>query len=94
MGPGSFFLEGCAQDLDAVLLTLRQLWSYLEDGRFIVFPVNNEGEISLGLERAKLKEKAPSIHDTISNHVKEMSDSYGCLIVANSSSLESYFPRK
>lgn len=94
MGPGSFFSEDCARDLDAVLLTLGELWPYLEDGGFVVFPVNNEGEISLGLERAKLKEKAPSIYDTISNHVKEMSDSYGCLTVADSSSLESYFPRK
>jgi hypothetical protein len=42
-----------------------------------VIPVTDEGEPSLGLERARLKELAPTIYAAICTHVKEMVASYG-----------------
>ena len=87
MTPGSFFAEDSESDLDAVLDRLGTLWKYLEDGETIVMPVNDNGEPSLGLERARLKEKAPSIYAAIENHVREMCDAYGSEKVADEGGL-------
>jgi len=77
MGRGSFFDESSARDLDDVLARIHILWDYLEEGSTLVIPTTTEGEVSLGLERARLKEVAPSIYNTITNHVQEMCNSFG-----------------
>jgi hypothetical protein len=77
MAPGSFFEEGSDSDLDAVLAALNVLWTRLENDLIVVIPVNAEGEVSLGLERAELRERAPSIYNTIANHVREMQMAHG-----------------
>lgn len=77
MTAGSFFADDSESDLDAVLRRIGELWNSLEGGRTIVIPVNEDGDPSLGLERAKLREKAPSIYATIQTHVTEMCATYG-----------------
>lgn len=77
MAPGSFFEEGDRDDLEAVLLSLEDLWKLVESGQTIVVPVNKDGEISLGLERAELRQRAPSIYETICRHINEMADVHG-----------------
>jgi hypothetical protein len=77
MTPGSFFTEGDESDLDAVLGRLQLIWNRLKDGDIIVIPVNESGEPSLGLERARLREKAPTIYAAIETHVREMCNAYG-----------------
>lgn len=77
MAPGSFFEEGSVEDLDAVLRRLSGLWTRLEADLEVVFPVTKSGEVSLGLERAELPTRAPSIYETICQHVREMCDAYG-----------------
>ncbi len=77
MAAGSFFEEGNEDDLDAVLAALSVLWTRLENDLTVVFPVNHLNEISLGLERAELKKRAPSIYDTICKHVEEMCAAHG-----------------
>lgn len=80
MSAGSFFEEGNEQDLDAVLSALGILWEKLKAGETIVFPV--KGKLcSLGLERAELMDRAPSIHDAIQRHVGEMMAAYGSEVV-------------
>lgn len=77
MARGSFFEEGSDSDLDAVLQSLSVLWTRLQSGLSVVFPVNGDGDVSLGLERAELRERAPSIYDTIVRHVHEMCAAHG-----------------
>lgn len=77
MAPGSFFVEGSDSDLDAVLKATSVLWTRLQHGLTVVFPVNGDGDVSLGLERAELRERAPSIYDTIVQHVREMCAAHG-----------------
>lgn len=77
MAPGSFFEEGNVADLDAVLGPLSILWKHLREGLSIVVPVTKAGDVSLGLERAELRTRAPSIYNTICHHVREMGDAYG-----------------
>lgn len=91
MTPGSFFREGSENDLDAVLDRIGGLWKQLEEGRSLVIPVNEEGDPSLGLERARLKERAPSIYETIRNHTKEMCDAYDSLAVEEGDALRAYY---
>lgn len=87
MASGSFFEEGNAVDLDNVLSRIEVLWGRLKDGHTIVIPINEDGEVSLGLERARLKEVAPSIYSTIVQHVEEMSNVYGVTYGKNSGDL-------
>lgn len=87
MAVGSFFEEGNASDLDFVFNALSGLWTILKGaGRLgpgtIVIPVTAEGKVSLGLERAELPQRAPSIYATIETHVSEMCDAYGVQHVA------------
>jgi hypothetical protein len=77
MSAGSFFEEGNEADLDAVLVRLGTLWTIAEDGKSIVIPVTSDGEVSLGLERAELRERAPSIYEAICRHVGEMCEAFG-----------------
>lgn len=77
MTPGSFFVEGNEADLDAVLDRIGKLWALLKLGRTIVIPVTSDGAVSLGLERAELKERAPSIYEAITRHVDEMAAAHG-----------------
>jgi hypothetical protein len=89
MSPGSFFREGNEDDLDAVLLRLKMLWDKLEDGQTVVIPINDNGDPSLGLERALLKDKAPTIYAAIQTHVGEMSKAFGCLEINDDRALRS-----
>jgi hypothetical protein len=75
--PGSFFDDASESDLDAVLASIKVLWDKLAAGETIVIPVNSAGDVSLGLERAELPQRAPSIYETIVRHVNEMGDAYG-----------------
>ncbi len=77
MSPRSFFDEKSDDDLDAVLKDIGNLWRLLKEGNTIVIPVTEDGDVSLGLERARLKDKAPSIYRAITTHVQEMVDAYG-----------------
>jgi len=77
MSPSSFFSEKSDTDLDHVLDRISDMWDDLERGCVFVIPVNEDGDVSLGLERAKLREKAPNIYAAIQTHVKEMCNSYG-----------------
>lgn len=81
MTPGSFFKEGNEDDLDAVLRQIKELWAKLGDGDTIVIPVTKEGKVSLGLERAELPSRAPTIYEAIERHVNEMCDAYGVMDV-------------
>jgi hypothetical protein len=77
MTEDSFFAAGNEADLDVVLKALSELWSMLALGDKIVIPVNAEGKISLGLERAELPKRAPLIYEAIERHVGEMIANYG-----------------
>jgi hypothetical protein len=79
MHEGSFFFEDKISDMEAVLGDLKALWNYLKLDPHVqvVIPVTSAGEISLGLERAQLKERAPSIYATIVTHIQEMAAVYG-----------------
>jgi hypothetical protein len=90
MASGAFFMEGNERDLDAVLLSLGDLWDKLEEGRTVVIPINQEGEISLGLERARLRQTAPSIYDTIKNHVNEMCVAHRWTKIENEEGLKTF----
>lgn len=87
----SFFYEGDSKALMKVLDGLKLLWLALKDGRDVIIPVTKEGEVSLGLERARLKEFAPSIYATIVKHVEEMGQSYGYEVAAEPSQIFSYY---
>jgi hypothetical protein len=91
MAEGSFFEEGNAADLNFVFDALSNLWSMLRGDAdrqplTIVIPVNAQGKVSLGLERAELPQRAPSIYATIETHVSEMCDAYGVEHVADEDS--------
>jgi hypothetical protein len=90
MASGSFFMEGNERDLDAVLVRLGELWDRLEEGRTVVIPINQEGEISLGLERARLRQTAPGIYDTLKNHVNEMCVAHGWDKIEDEKGLEAF----
>ncbi len=77
MTPRSFFDEDSDDDLDAVLKDIGAVWHLLKQGKTVVIPVTEDGDVSLGLERAKLPEKAPSIYRAITTHVEEMVNAYG-----------------
>jgi hypothetical protein len=79
MSPGSFFKDDSEADLDEVLGTLEELWRHLKSGKTIVIPVTDDGKVSLGLERAELPQRAPTIYEAICRHVGEMCDSYGAV---------------
>lgn len=90
MSPGSFFQQNNEYDLDCVLLRIKGLWEHLESGGKIVVPLNPAGEISLGLERAMLREKAPVIYDTIVRHIEEMQDTFGSVAIKDAGELRRY----
>lgn len=78
MDAGAFFEAGNVEDIEAVMRRLKTIWSFLQKGESsVVFPVTNDGSVSLGLERAELKQRAPAIYDTIVQHVHEMGEAYG-----------------
>jgi hypothetical protein len=91
MAHGAFFAEGNESDLDAVLFWIGQLWDRLEQGYTVVIPINQVGEISLGLERARLREVAPSVYDTIKNHVNEMCAAQGWIKIKDQEALEAHY---
>lgn len=90
MSPGSFFRETSEYDLDCVLVRIKSLWDHLEAGGKIVIPVTPTGDVSLGLERAMLREKAPTIYDTIVRHVEEMQDTFGSVAIEDAGELRGY----
>ncbi len=77
MHEGSFFEEDNIGDLDAVLKDIEGLWTHLKETEdSVVIPTTPAGRISLGLERAELQKRAPSIYNTIEMHIKEMAHVY------------------
>ena len=93
MTPGSFFAEGNESDLDNVLKSLGELWEILEARGTVIIPVNKMGDVSLGLERAELRERAPSIYDTIVRHVEEMADAFGSFSAQDADEIRDWFRR-
>lgn len=91
MTPSSFFRDESEDDLDAVLRAIQQLWVYVERGRTIVIPVNDEGNPSLGLERAKLPRTAPKIYETICNHIAEMANAHGRINISSEEDLIAFY---
>lgn len=96
MAANAFFEEGNGDDLNYVLDALANLWGLLrgDPGEgvkevTVIIPVNSDGKVSLGLERAELPQRAPSIYATIEQHVQEMCDAYGVTHVGNESELNS-----
>lgn len=87
MTPGSFFAEGSESDLDSVLQRIGSLWDKLDNGKHIIIPVTPAGEPSLGLERARLREKAPSIYNVIATHVGEMCHAFDHVSVTTEEAL-------
>lgn len=77
MAPGSFFQEGNLTDRNSVIDALNKIEDMLDGGSQIVVPVTAESEISLGLERARLKEVAPSLYAIIKERFEAFADSYG-----------------
>lgn len=77
MTEASFFKEDVEGDMDDVLTDLKKVWDQLKDNRTVVIPVTTDGKVSLGLERAQLPERAPSIYKAIETHVEEMVANYG-----------------
>jgi hypothetical protein len=77
MTDSSFFADDSEEDMAAVLSALSRLWDTLAGGRTVVIPVTEKGEVSLGLERARLREFAPSIYAAICTHIEEMRNAYG-----------------
>lgn len=90
----SFFWEGSALDLNAVLNDIGDLWSILRDGLDVIIPVTKNDEVSLGLERAKLRETAPSIYATIAKHISEMGDSYGVEYAADPAGIDLHYTKR
>lgn len=77
MAAAAFFSEHSENDLEDVIDDLSKVWQALEKGATVVIPVTEEGKPSLGLERAELPRRAPSIYQTICMHINEMSAIYG-----------------
>ncbi len=78
MHEGAFFEEDNLKDLNAVLEDIEELWDHLKETTVsVVIPVTSAGQISLGLERAELQQRAPSIYKTIEMHINEMANVYG-----------------
>ncbi|UIS25256.1 hypothetical protein [Erythrobacter phage vB_EliS-L02] len=73
----SFFSEDSSADMEFVLDDLAEVWEHLNDGATVVIPVTPEGKPTLGLERAELRKRAPSIYEAICRHVSEMVDAFG-----------------
>lgn len=77
MSEVSFFSEDRVEDMEFVLDDLAEVWEHLNDGATVVIPVTPEGKPTLGLERAELPKRAPSIYEAICRHVGEMVDAFG-----------------
>lgn len=71
MTAGAFFSDDNYQDSAHVLRALHTIEQRLLAGETFVIPVTEEGEPSLGLERARLREKAPRIYQAIKTRVEE-----------------------
>jgi hypothetical protein len=85
MARGSFFEEGNADDLKAVEDDLAKLEAALKEGKKVVIPVSRQTEtISLGLERAQLTQRAPSLYALICDTVDRFTREYGSWDVGKS----------
>jgi hypothetical protein len=78
MLPSSFFREGDENDRQRVEADLAGLRLLLEERKTCVVPIERaSGAISLGLERAKLKEVAPSLYTLICDRIDKYADEFG-----------------
>jgi hypothetical protein len=78
MARGSFFQEGDANDRKAVEADLTKLEAALKEGKKVVIPVSRQTmTISLGLERAQLPHRAPSLYALICDTVDRFTEEYG-----------------
>lgn len=78
MAGSSFFEEGNEDDLKAVQADLAGLRKLLEQGRKVLIPVSNQANaVSLGLERAQLPIRAPSLYRLIVDAISEWHNEFG-----------------
>lgn len=78
MAHGSFFAEDNAEDLKVVEDDLAGLRKLLEEGRNVIIPVSRQTEkISLGAERAQLRQRAPSLYKLICDTVGAFEVEFG-----------------
>lgn len=78
MAESSFFYDGDSHDRVTVDRDLSKLRHYLEKGVDCVIPIEKaSGLISLGLERARLRETAPSLYGRISEMIRSFGTDYG-----------------
>lgn len=78
MARGSFFQEGNEDDQRIVEADLDGLEALLREGKKVLIPVSRQTEtISLGLERAQLLQRAPSLYKLICDRIEAMFIEYG-----------------
>lgn len=78
MARGSFFEEGNEADRKVVEDDLAGLEALLKEGKRVIIPVSNQAEkISLGLERAQLTVRAPSLYKLICDRIEAFVSEYG-----------------
>lgn len=89
MAENAFFEDRSTRDLEAVIDDLGVVWEALKKGYTVVIPVAADGRPSLGLERAELPKRAPSIYETIGMHIKEMANVHGVVAAPDGSTVHS-----
>lgn len=78
MARGSFFEENNAADRKAVEDDLAKLEAVLKEGKNVIIPVSRQtGTISLGLERAQLPQRAPSLYALICDTIDRFAEEFG-----------------
>lgn len=78
MARGSFFEEKNAADRQIVEADLDALEALLKEGKKVIVPVSRQTKtISLGLERAQLMQRAPSLYKLICERVEAFIAEYG-----------------
>jgi hypothetical protein len=78
MARGSFFEENSESDRKAVEADLAALELLLKDGKKVVIPVSRQTmTISLGLERAQLPHRAPTLYKLICDTIDRFEVEYG-----------------
>lgn len=77
MSPASFFSDRDTEDFMAICEDLHKVWQLVREGVTVIVPVTPEGRVSLGLERAELKKRAPTLYTLIQEEIANMVYFYG-----------------